>query len=52
MAVKDWLIPVPKTRLDIVNPMAEEQKAKGLVLMMTKSREIMLVNPDIIKDEQ
>ena len=36
MTVQDGL----KARLEVVNPMAEKQKAKGLVLMMTKSGEI------------
>ena len=52
MTVQDGLTPVPKTRLDIVNSMAEKQKAKGLVPMMTKSGELMWVHLDIIKDEQ
>ena len=51
MTVKDGLTLVPKIRLGIVNLMAEKQKSKGLVQMMTKSREIMWVHPDIVKDE-
>ena len=38
--------------MDVVNPMAEKQKAKGLVSLTTKSGEIMWVHLDIIKDEQ
>jgi len=51
MTVQDELTPVPKTRLDIVNPMAEKKKVKGLIPMMTKSREIKWIHPDIVKDE-
>ena len=50
--IQDGLAPVPKARLDVVNSMAKKQKAKGLILMMTKSREIMWDYPDFIKDEQ
>ena len=50
--IQDGVTPVPKARLDIINPMAEVQKAKGLIPMTTKSREIIWVHPDIIKDEQ
>ena len=49
--VQDGLTPVPKARLDIVNPIAEKQRAKGLIPMMTKSRENKWVYPGIIKDE-
>jgi len=41
MNVQDGLVPVPKARLDVINPMLEKQKAKGLVPMMTKFEEIM-----------
>jgi len=44
--------PFPKARLDVINPMIEKQKAKGLIPMTTKSEEIMWVHPDIVKDEQ
>jgi len=44
--------PVPKVRLDVFNPMVEVQKAKGLVPIMTKSREIMWVHPDIVEGQQ
>ena len=50
--VQDGVAPDPKARLDVINPMAEVQKAKGLIPMMTKSGEIMWVYSDIIKDEQ
>jgi len=52
MTVQDGVTPVSKIRLDVINLMAEVQKDKGLVSMMTKSEEIMWVHPDIIKDEQ
>jgi len=52
MTVQDGSTPVPKARLDVINPMAEKQETKGLVPMATKSGEIMWVHPDIIKDEQ
>jgi len=45
MTVRDGLLSVPKTRLDVNNPMAEKQKAKGLIPMMTESGEIMWVHP-------
>ena len=32
--------------------MAEVQKAKGLIPMMTESEEIMWVHPNIVNDEQ
>jgi len=50
--VQNRLTPIPKARLDVVNPIAEKQKAKGLFLMMIKSEEIMWVHPDIVEDEQ
>ena len=52
MMVQDRLTPFLKARLDVVNLMAEKQKAKGLILMMTKSGEIMWVHPNIVEDEQ
>jgi len=52
MTVQDGLVLVPKTRLDIINPMAEKQRAKGLIPMMIESEEIMWVHPDIVQDEQ
>jgi len=44
--------PIPKARLNVINPIAEVQKAKGLIPMTIKSREIVWVHPDIINDEQ
>jgi len=50
--VQNRVTPVPKARLDVINLMAEVQKAKGLILMMSKSEEIIWVHLDIVKDEQ
>jgi len=52
MTIQEGLTPVPKARLDVVNPIVKKQKAKGLFPMMTKTEEIMWVYPDITKDEQ
>jgi len=52
MTAQHGLVLVPKARLDIINLMAEKQKAKGLIPMTIESREIMWVLPDIVKDEQ
>jgi len=52
MIIQNGLTPVPNARLDIINSMAKKQNAKGLVPMMTKSREIMWMHADIVKDEQ
>jgi len=49
--IQDGLTPVPQARLDIVNPMVEKQKSKGLVPLTTKFREIMWVYLDIVEDE-
>jgi len=52
MTVQDGLVPIPKARLDVINPMAEQQKAKDLIPIMIESGEIMWVHPDIVKNEQ
>jgi len=39
-------------RLDVINPMDEQQETKGLILITTESEEIMWVHSNIIKDEQ
>jgi len=52
MTVQDGLVPIPKARVDVINPMAEQQKSKGLIPITTESREIMWVYSDIIKNEQ
>ena len=31
MTVQDGLVPVPKARLNVINPIAEKKKAKGLI---------------------
>ena len=46
------LTPVPKARLDVVNPMAKKLRAKDLVLMMIRFRKIMWIHLNTIKDEQ
>jgi len=50
--VKNGLTSVPEARLDVINPMAEKQEAKGLVLLTIKFGKIMWVYPDIVKDER
>ena len=38
--------------MDVINPMAEKQKAKGLISMIIESRDILWVYPDIVQDER
>ena len=52
MTVQDGLTPVPKAKLDVINPMVEKQEVKGLIPMTTKFEEIIWVHPDIVKDKQ
>ena len=52
MIVQDGLIPVLKGRLEVTNPLAKKQEAKGLVPLITKSGEIMWVHRNIVNDEQ
>ena len=52
MIIQNGLALIPEGKLEVINPIDEEQEAKGLVPMMTKSGEIIWVHPDIIKDEQ
>ena len=52
VTVPDGLTPNPKARLEVINPLAKEQEAKGLIPLKIKFGEIMTVYPDIIKDEQ
>jgi len=52
MTVQDGLVPVPKGRLEIINPMAETLKSKGLIPMTIGSGEIMWLHSDIVQDEQ
>ena len=50
--VQDGVTPVLKSRLDVISTMAKVQKARGLILMVAKSGEIMWVHPDIVNAEQ
>jgi len=52
VVVQDGLTPIPKGKMKVTNPLAEEQKAKGLIPLTTKSREIMWVHPNIVNDKQ
>jgi len=52
ITIPDGLTLVPEARLEVINPLAEKQVAKGLIPLTTKSRKIMWVHPNIIKDEQ
>ena len=52
MTVKDGLVPIPNVRLNVINLLAGQQKAKGLIPIMTESEKIMCVHSDIVKDEQ
>ena len=52
MTVQDGLVLIPKARLDVINPMAEQQKAKSLIPITIESGEIIWVHLDIIKNEQ
>jgi len=44
--------PVPKARLEVSNPSAKQQEAKGLLPLTLKIGKIMWVHPDLAKDEQ
>ena len=52
MTVQDGLSAISKARMDVINHMAEQQKEKGLISIMTESGEIIWVHPDFVKDEQ
>jgi len=52
MMFQDRVTPIPKARLNVINPIAEVQKAKGLIPITIKSKEIVWVHPDIVNDEQ
>ena len=52
MTVQDGLVPIPKARLHVINPMAEQQEAKCLIPILIESGEIIWVHLDIVKDEQ
>ena len=49
VTVPDGSPPIPKARLEINNPSAKQQEAKGLVLLILKTGEIMWVHPDSSK---
>jgi len=38
--------------MEVTNLLAKKQKAKSLILLMTKSGEIIWVHPDIVNDKQ
>ena len=44
--------PAPEVRMKVINPLAKEQEAKGLVRLTIKSEEIKWVHPDIVKNKQ
>ena len=46
MTVQDGLVPVPKARLDVINPIAEKQKGKGLIPIMTGSKKNHVGSPN------
>jgi len=52
MTVQDGFIPISKARLDVINPMAEQQRPKGLIAIPTESGEIIWVHPYIVQDER
>jgi len=52
MTVQDGLVPISEARLDLINPMAEQQKAKGIIPITIEFGEIMWVHLDIVKNEQ
>jgi len=52
VTVQDGLTPILKGKIEVINPLAEKQEAKGLISLMTKSSEIMWADPDIFNDKQ
>ena len=50
--VQDGLTPIPKGEMKVNDPISEEKRSKGLVLMTLQTREIIWVHPDIISDDQ
>jgi len=52
VTVPDGHPPVPKARLEVSNPSANQQKAKGLFPLTLKTGEIMWVHLDLAKDKQ
>ena len=49
--VQDGVAPIPKARLEVINPLAKEQEVKSLISLTTKFKVIMWVHPDIVKNE-
>jgi len=52
VVVQDGLTHIPKGKTEVTNSLAEEQKAKGLILLTIKSGEIMSVHSNIVNDKQ
>ena len=52
VTIQSRVAPIPKVRMEVINRLAKEQEAKGLVPLTTKSGEIIWVHPNIIKNEQ
>ena len=52
VVVQDKLTPVPKGKIEVTNPLSEDQKAKGLIPLITKSRKVMWVLSDIVNNKQ
>ena len=52
VTIQDGVALNPKVRMEVINLISEEQKAKDLVPITIKSGEIMWVQPDIVKNEQ
>ena len=51
VTVPDGHCPTPKARLEISNPSAKQQEAKGLLPLTLKTGEIMWVYPDLVGPE-
>jgi len=49
VTILDGLTPVPKARLKVINPLANEQEVKGLILLTTKSGETCGYNQILLK---
>ena len=52
VTVPDGSPPIPKARLEVNNPSAKQQEAKGLVPLTLKTGKIMWVHPDLTQDKQ
>ena len=49
--VPDGSPPIPTMRLEISNPSAKQEEAKGLLPLTLKTGEIMWVHPDLAQDK-